>query len=168
MLRHVTVGLIGLAASLASPVMANVIITLEPVSKEMDPTTGGVPTATQVTVNILLSADGVDSPLLDVRQMRFDFSKTSSTLKLGEFRWTFDSLDNAGLHLTDEDRRAKLRSFTGEPVQNASMRMIYSREAARALFVLSKVTGEPVAEAGEHCASVFGEEEAASREPRLH
>ncbi len=106
MLRHVTLGLIGLAASLASPVLASVIITLEPVSAEMNPTTGSVPTATQVTVNILLSADGVDSPLLDVRQMRFDFSKTSSTLKLGEFRWTFDSLDNAGLHLTAEDRRA--------------------------------------------------------------
>ncbi len=70
--------------------------------------------------------------------------------------------------LTDEDRKSKLRAFTGEPVQNASMRMIYSREAARALFVLSRVTSEPVPEADEQCASVFGEEDAASREPKLY
>ena len=70
--------------------------------------------------------------------------------------------------LTDEDRKSKLRTFTGEPVQNASMRMIYSREAARALLVLSNVTSEPVPEADEQCASVFGEEEAASREPKLY
>ncbi len=68
--------------------------------------------------------------------------------------------------LTESDRKSKLRAFTGEPVQNASMRMIYSREAARALFVLSNVTSELVPEADEQCASVFGEEEAASREPR--
>jgi hypothetical protein len=70
--------------------------------------------------------------------------------------------------LTEADYESKLRAFTGELVQNASMRTIYSREAARALFVLSDVTGEPVPEADEQCASVFGEEEAASREPKLY
>ncbi len=54
------------------------------------------------------------------------------------------------------------------PDPAVSMRMIYSREAARALFVLSNVTSELVPEADEQCASVFGEEEAASREPKLH
>ena len=69
--------------------------------------------------------------------------------------------------LTDEDRKSKLRSFTGEPVQNASMRMIYSREAARALFVLRDVTGGAVPEAEEQCASVFGGA-VASPGPRLY
>ncbi len=70
--------------------------------------------------------------------------------------------------LTDQDQKSKLRAFTGEPVQNASMRMIYSREAARALLVLSEVTGQRVPEAEEHCASVFSKQDLADREPKLY
>lgn len=52
--------------------------------------------------------------------------------------------------LTEEDRASKLKAFTGEPVQNASMRAIYSRETARALLILSKLTGRDVPEAETH------------------
>ena len=118
MLRHVKLGLLGLLVGLASPVMASVIITLEPFDEQDNPITGSVPTGTQVVVDILLSADAEDSPLADVRQLRFDFSETSLTLELGEFTWTFDSLEDHGLYLTDEDREvlqweAGYRSLSG-------------------------------------------------------
>lgn len=57
-------------------------------------------------------------------------------------------------NLTDDDRRAGPRTITGEPVANASMRMVHSREAARAMLILGDLTGEPVSEAEELCASV--------------
>jgi hypothetical protein len=54
-------------------------------------------------------------------------------------------------HLTETDLKSPVHTFTGEPLKNASMRMIHSREAARALLILSEVTGTPVPEAKEHC-----------------
>lgn len=65
--------------------------------------------------------------------------------------------------LTKSDLATRLHTFTGEPVKGASMRAIHSREAARALLILSEVTGKPVPEAEEHCrivrATVDGLEE---------
>ena len=56
--------------------------------------------------------------------------------------------------LTDADRRAKPKTFTGEPIANASLRTVHSREATRALFILGKVTGGPAPEALELCGTV--------------
>ncbi len=53
--------------------------------------------------------------------------------------------------LTKSDFATRLHTFTGEPVKGASMRAIHSREAARALIILSEVTGKRVPEAEEHC-----------------
>jgi hypothetical protein len=63
-------------------------------------------------------------------------------------------------NLTDADRRAKPKTFTGEPIANASLRTVHSREATRALFILGKVTGGPAPEALELCGTVH---ETASR-----
>ncbi len=104
MFRHIMPALLAFVVALTSPAPANIIITLDPLDEEDNPITGSVPTGTLVFVDILLSVDPEDSPLVDVRQLRFDFSETNSTLELGEFTWTFDSLDNDGLYLTDEDR----------------------------------------------------------------
>lgn len=59
-------------------------------------------------------------------------------------------------NLTDADRRKKPKTFTGEALANASLRMVHSREATRALFILGTVLGEPAPEALSHCESVRG------------
>lgn len=57
--------------------------------------------------------------------------------------------------LTDSDFQGRLRTFTGETVQNAAAIMIHSREAARALVILGDLTGKPVPEADEHRATTL-------------
>jgi hypothetical protein len=57
-------------------------------------------------------------------------------------------------NLTDADRRRKPKTFTGEPLANAALRMVHNREAARALFVLGGVLGKTAPEALSLCASV--------------
>ncbi|MEM7362445.1 MAG: hypothetical protein AAF525_00345 [Pseudomonadota bacterium] len=52
-------------------------------------------------------------------------------------------------NLFDDEARAKPKSITGEPLANASMRMIHSRETARALYVLGEITGNDTSEADE-------------------
>ncbi len=53
--------------------------------------------------------------------------------------------------LTDSDKASRLHSFMGEAVSGAAARMTHSREAARALLVLGKLTGTPVPNAEAHC-----------------
>ena len=57
-------------------------------------------------------------------------------------------------NLTDVERRKKPRTFTGEALANASLRMVHSREAARALFILGAVLDEHPSEAFSLCESV--------------
>ncbi len=57
-------------------------------------------------------------------------------------------------NLTESDRQRKPRTFTGESVANASLRMVHSREAARAQLQLASITGESKVEAEELCATV--------------
>ena len=54
-------------------------------------------------------------------------------------------------NLSDAEKAAKPKAITGESVANASMRMIHSRETARALYVLSDITGSATTEADELC-----------------
>ena len=54
-------------------------------------------------------------------------------------------------HLTDLDSKSRLRTFTGESVIGAAAKMTHSREAARALLVLGRLTGTPVTHAEHHC-----------------
>lgn len=57
-------------------------------------------------------------------------------------------------NLTDHEVKSKPKTITGESVANASMKMIHSREAARALYVLREITGSETPEADELCANV--------------
>lgn len=57
-------------------------------------------------------------------------------------------------NLTDAERRKKPKTFTGESLASASLRMVHSREATRALFILGEVIGEPPSEALSLCESV--------------
>src|SRR5262245_20341572 len=57
-------------------------------------------------------------------------------------------------NLTDAERRTKPKTFTGEALADASLRMVHSREAARALFILGTVLGGPASEALSLCESV--------------
>lgn len=56
--------------------------------------------------------------------------------------------------MTDVDRKSKLKNFAGEPIDNAAARMSYSRETARALIVLGKLTGNQANTAQQHCADM--------------
>ncbi|UCE59601.1 MAG: hypothetical protein JSU63_19425 [Phycisphaerales bacterium] len=103
----VLVVLVGVLLAQAS---ADVVVTLEPKDADANPVTTAVDAGTTVFVDILLAADEADTPLADVRLLRFDFTETSSTLSLGEFAWTFDSLENDGLYLLDEVREELLFS----------------------------------------------------------
>jgi len=66
-------------------------------------------------------------------------------------RWAFVP---ESFNLTDAERRTKPCTFTGEPLANAALRMVHSREAARALYILGAVLGETPAEALTLCKSV--------------
>ena len=57
-------------------------------------------------------------------------------------------------NLTEEERRRNPTTFTGEPLANASLRMVHSREAARALFIVGAILGDTPPEALTLCDSV--------------
>lgn len=57
-------------------------------------------------------------------------------------------------NLTEAERRLKPRTFTGEPLANASLRMVHGREAARALFICGAILGRTATEALSLCESV--------------
>ena len=57
-------------------------------------------------------------------------------------------------NLTVKERRAKPTTYTGEPLANASLRMVHSREAARALFICGAVLGRTAPEALSLCEAV--------------
>ena len=57
--------------------------------------------------------------------------------------------------LSDKEKKQKQRTFTGEPQTGASMRAVQSREATRALIILSGVTGKNSEQATEHTNGVL-------------
>jgi len=57
-------------------------------------------------------------------------------------------------NLTEAERRRKPKTFTGERLANAALRMVHSREAARALFICGAILGETPPEALSLCKSV--------------
>jgi hypothetical protein len=52
--------------------------------------------------------------------------------------------------LSNEEKKLKQKTFTGEPQTGASMRAVQSREAARALIILGAITGKTSEQATEH------------------
>ncbi len=70
---------------------ANVIVTLEAFGQDGQPIAGAVAPGTNAVVDILLSADGADAPLADVRLIQFDFDATSAGIQLDSFTWSVDA-----------------------------------------------------------------------------
>ncbi len=70
---------------------ADLVITLEPKDADLNPIVGEVPVGSGVFVDLLLSVDGDDVPLPDIRNLQFDFAATSSSIELGIFTWEVES-----------------------------------------------------------------------------
>ncbi len=89
---YVTLG-VGAALVLAfagSPSSADMIVTLTPRDETGEEVTGPVAPGERLSVDILLSVDGVDDPLSDIFQVQFDFTSTSATIGVVSFAWSTD------------------------------------------------------------------------------
>ncbi len=78
-------GLLFFAA--ATPAPGNIIITLAAADADGNAIADPVPAGTKVFVDISLSVDDEDNPLLDLRSIQFDFRATTSTIALSTFQW---------------------------------------------------------------------------------
>ncbi len=67
--------------------MANVVITLEARDAEGELIEGDVPARSTIFVDMLLSVDEEDDPLLNVRDVQLDFEGTTVGLVVGNFVW---------------------------------------------------------------------------------
>lgn len=79
---------------------ADVIITMDLSDTEGNALAEPVLAGTTVFGELLLSADGEDNPLPDVRLIQFDFTSTSETLTVQDFEWTFDPGQGQALYYT--------------------------------------------------------------------
>ena len=69
---------------------ADLIITLQPVDADGTPIAGAVAPGAEVIVDVLISVDGDDNPLADLRMFQFDFAGTSPSIELNGFTWHVD------------------------------------------------------------------------------
>ncbi len=69
------------------PAPANVVITLEARDAEGELIEGEVPARSTVSVDVLLSVDEEDDPLLNIRDVQLDFEGTTVGLVLANFQW---------------------------------------------------------------------------------
>lgn len=113
-----------------TPAPADVIVTLEAFGSDGQPITGSVAAGTDVTVDILLSADAEDDPVSDVRLIQFDFDATDTAIELVSFTWTVDangySFQDPDLPLTNVtavhiNSAPGMLTLTTEPVKVASV-----------------------------------------------
>ncbi len=113
----------------ADSARADVIVTLEAFGTDGQPITGPVAAGTDVTVDILLSADA-DDPVEDVRLIQFDFDATDAGIELVSFTWTVDangySFQDPDLPLTNVtavhvNSAPGLLTLTTEPIKVASV-----------------------------------------------
>lgn len=70
-----------------APALANIVITMEATDANGDPIGETVAAQSVLTVDILLSVDEEDDPLLDLRTVQFDFEGTTVALVTRNFRW---------------------------------------------------------------------------------
>jgi hypothetical protein len=73
--------------AIPSSAPANVVITLEARDAAGELIAGEVLPRTTIFVDVLLSVDAEDDPLLDVQDVLFDFEATTTALVLSDFRW---------------------------------------------------------------------------------
>lgn len=90
MRRCIIVALIAVGVLFVPLAQADLIVTLEPKDADMNPIVGDIPTGAEVFVDILLSVEGDDNPLADLRNLQFDFAATSPGIELGTFTWEVD------------------------------------------------------------------------------
>lgn len=69
---------------------ADLIITLQPVDADGTPIAGAVAPGAEVIVDVLISVDGDDNPLADLRMFQFDFADSSASIELDSFTWHVD------------------------------------------------------------------------------
>jgi len=82
------VGLLLLAPFLTPPdARGNIVITLQANDAAGTVIEGAVAAGTRVFVDISLSVDEEDDPLLNLRSIQFNFGATTSTIVLGNFAW---------------------------------------------------------------------------------
>jgi len=82
------VGLLVLASFAAAPgARGNIVITLAAADAAGNAIADPVPAGTKVFVDISLSVDDEDNPLLDLRSIQFDFQATTTTIVLSNFQW---------------------------------------------------------------------------------
>ncbi len=80
-----------LTVSLASLARADVVVTLEARNALGQLVNNPVDSGTDLIVDILLSVDATDDPLVDVRAVQFDFGATDDGITLGTFAWRLDT-----------------------------------------------------------------------------
>jgi hypothetical protein len=71
----------------AAAARGNIIITLAAADADGNAVADPVPAGTKVFVDISLSVDDEDNPLLDVRSIQLDFQATTATIALSNFQW---------------------------------------------------------------------------------
>ena len=91
MFRRTGLGLVVATAILTAASHADLIVTLEPKDSDGNPVTGDVAAGAQVVVDVLVSVDGEDNPLADLRLLQLDFGASSPALELDQFLWDLDS-----------------------------------------------------------------------------
>jgi hypothetical protein len=81
-------GLLLLVSFSAAPdARGNIIITLAATGSDGTALPNPVPAGTKALVDVSLSVDDVDNPLLDLRSIQFDFGATTVTIALSTFQW---------------------------------------------------------------------------------
>ena len=82
------VGLLLLAPfSMPPDARGNIVVTLQAKDAEGTVIEDAVVAGTKIFVDISLSVDEEDDPLLDLRSIQFDFQATTSTIVLSNFQW---------------------------------------------------------------------------------
>ncbi len=129
-MRLGTMGLIGLFTILAGKADGGLIITLDARDSAGMPFASPATAGTTARVGILLSTDGADDPLPDLRGLQFDFSGTSSSILVNSFAWSVNE-DVYAFRTTAPPNvsaitlllasSSTLLTLTGTPVQVASV-----------------------------------------------
>ncbi len=71
----------------AAAARGNIIITLAATDADGNAIAAPVPAGTKVFVDVSLSVDDKDNPLLDLRSIQLDFGATTATIVLSNFQW---------------------------------------------------------------------------------
>lgn len=75
---------------LAGAADAGVLVTLSATGADGQPVSGNVEVGETITVDVFLSVETADDPLLDIRLIAFDFTPTSDTIEVTDFVWMLD------------------------------------------------------------------------------